>query len=37
PTETNELAYRGPEAILQMEWNSKVDIWNVAALVMDAL
>lgn len=25
--------YRAPEAILWMEWNDKVDIWNVAVLV----
>ncbi|QSS62233.1 protein kinase [Histoplasma capsulatum] len=25
--------YRAPEAILNMEWNDKVDIWNIAVLV----
>lgn len=25
--------YRAPEVILQMEWNNKVDIWSIAALV----
>ncbi|WEW61697.1 hypothetical protein PRK78_007189 [Emydomyces testavorans] len=28
-------AYRAPEAILQMKWNDKVDIWNVAVLLWD--
>ncbi|KAG5304310.1 protein kinase [Histoplasma capsulatum G186AR] len=27
--------YRAPEAILWMEWNDKVDIWNVAVLLWD--
>lgn len=26
-------AYRGPEVILKMDWDLKVDIWNVALLV----
>lgn len=29
--------YRAPEVILSMEWNDKVDIWNVAVLVSDCL
>ncbi|EDN07679.1 predicted protein [Histoplasma mississippiense (nom. inval.)] len=27
--------YRAPEAILNMEWNDKVDIWNIAVLLWD--
>ncbi|QSS51926.1 protein kinase [Histoplasma capsulatum var. duboisii H88] len=27
--------YRAPEAILWMEWNDKVDIWNVVVLLWD--
>lgn len=29
--------YRAPEAILNMEWNDKVDIWNIAVLVSECL
>lgn len=25
--------YRAPEVVLQMPWNEKVDVWNVAVLV----
>jgi serine/threonine protein kinase len=27
--------YRAPEVILGMSWTSKVDIWNVGALVRE--
>lgn len=29
--------YRAPEVIFEMPWGSAVDIWNVGALVSDAL
>jgi serine/threonine-protein kinase SRPK3 len=31
------LPYRAPEVILQMKWNSSVDIWNMGVLVSDPL